>query len=174
MTSILAFKKEGKTYAACDSQISCGLQKQNVTNKKFLKINNEYYVFCSGIFRILSLIEMNIGQFNFTLESFNDVLTFTEKVRLLCEKHGEKIDQEKDGFSLILVTSTSIYKIATDFSSMEIEEVCSEGNGGDVCLGFYEAVKDSMEPKEVLKKAIETAAKHCNYCDDRVVYAEFE
>lgn len=174
MTSILAFKKDDKIYAACDSAFTCGFQKERVLNKKMIKINDLYYVFCAGIFRILSLIEMNIGQFNFTLENYADALTFSEKVRLLCEKHGIKIEEKDNAFTLLLVTSTSIYKIATDFSVVEIENVAGEGNGGDVCLGFYEATKDALDPKDVLKGAIESAAKHSQYCDERVVYAEFE
>jgi len=174
MTSILAFKKNEKAYAVSDSQIEYVGLKESSKQKKCLKINDEYYIFIAGNLRILDIIIMNLEALNFPIENYKDTLTLAEKLRSFCEKSKLDIEKSENTFDLVLVKSDSIYKIAQDFSVIEVDEVCVAGTGSEMCLGVYEALKDTANPEVILKKAIEVADKYSPYSDNNPMIATFD
>lgn len=185
MSVVIAIKDKstGEIVVGCDSQVSCGNNKNKLTGQstKIWRYNNLPSIVFGGVgaLRDIQLIqtshdlinELDIYKFNVDYEYCVNKL-FTKIWEVLVSFNRVYKDPNGNlsntiGSQFLLAFADKAFTFDYDGAVMEIDDYLVIGSGQDVAIGVLENNK-SKSPKNRIKEAIKACSEKTLYVNDEV------
>jgi len=167
VTCIVGLEVDGKIYMGGDSASTSGWNTRVTRLRKVFRLNG-FLIGYTTSFRMGQLLEHQLGV-DLQKDDQEDleymITTFIEAVRK-CLKDGgfAKVENEQETGGLFLVGYRGVvYCIEQDFQvNVSVDDLDAVGCGAHYALGSLRATRDSSNPEERVRKALEAAGYFSN------------